>query len=250
MPATRAGAALADDPQHHVVVMFGGDKTGDYRGDTWLWNGAWHQVCPAHSPSPRTGAAMTYDPVRHLILLFGGFDGSELNDTWTWNGTDWTQQSPAISPPARQYRAPGVRRRARQRGSVWRLRRLERYVDMGRNQLDAAASGEDHHPASATARRCPRRWPTTRARQGDRHRRPHPQFDLDRRRHDGHVDLERHRVDAARSSRPRLRRGTGMAGVRRRALAGRARRRPSSRQRRSDADLGLERSDVVGARPA
>lgn len=103
MPATRAGAALADDPQHHVVVLFGGDKTGEYRGDTWLWNGAWHAVCPAHSPSPRTGAAMTYDPVRHLILLFGGFDGGELNDTWVWNGTDWTQLSPKISPPPRQY---------------------------------------------------------------------------------------------------------------------------------------------------
>src|SRR5258706_13180897 len=25
------------------------DKTGAYRGDTWLWNGGWHQVCPAHS---------------------------------------------------------------------------------------------------------------------------------------------------------------------------------------------------------
>jgi hypothetical protein len=103
MPTTRAGAALADDPQHHVVVMFGGDKTGDYRGDTWLWNGAWHQACPAHSPSPRTGAAMTYDPARHALLLFGGFDGGELNDTWLWNGSDWIRQSPATSPPARQY---------------------------------------------------------------------------------------------------------------------------------------------------
>jgi hypothetical protein len=103
LPATRAGAALADDPQHHLVVMFGGDKTGDYRGDTWLWNGAWHQVCPDHSPSARTGAAMTYDPIRHLVLLFGGFDGADLNDTWTWNGTDWARKSPATSPPARQY---------------------------------------------------------------------------------------------------------------------------------------------------
>ncbi|MEA2644402.1 MAG: hypothetical protein QOG08_1428 [Chloroflexota bacterium] len=103
MPTTRAGAALDDDPQHHVVVMFGGDKIGDYRGDTWLWSGAWHAVCPPHSPSPRTGAAMTYDPVRHSILLFGGFDGTVLNDTWVWNGTDWAEQSPATSPPARQY---------------------------------------------------------------------------------------------------------------------------------------------------
>jgi hypothetical protein len=103
MPATRAGGALADDPQHHDVLLFGGDKTGVYRGDTWLWNGAWRQACPAHSPSSRTGAAVTYDPVRHLILLFGGFDGGDLGDTWVWNGTDWSKKSPATSPPARQY---------------------------------------------------------------------------------------------------------------------------------------------------
>ncbi|HEY2599501.1 MAG TPA: hypothetical protein VGJ79_13590 [Candidatus Dormibacteraeota bacterium] len=103
MPSTRAGAALADDPPHHVVLLFGGDKTGEYRGDTWLWNGAWHAACPAHSPSARTGAAVTYDPVRHLILMFGGFDGRELNDTWVWNGTDWAEQAPATSPPARQF---------------------------------------------------------------------------------------------------------------------------------------------------
>ena len=103
MASTREGAAIADDPHDHVVLMFGGDRTGDYWGDTWLWNGAWHQVCPAHSPSPRTGAAVTYDPVRHLILLFGGFDGAQLNDTWLWDGTDWIKQSPVASPPARQY---------------------------------------------------------------------------------------------------------------------------------------------------
>lgn len=46
---------------------------------------------------------MTYDPVRHVLLLFGGSDGGELGDTWVWNGTDWIKQSPALSPPARQF---------------------------------------------------------------------------------------------------------------------------------------------------
>ncbi len=100
MPSTREGAALAEDPAHHVLVMFGGDNAGDYRQDTWVWNGAWHQVCPAHSPSARTGAALTYDPVHHVMLLFGG---SDLNDTWVWDGIDWSKRSPATSPPGRQY---------------------------------------------------------------------------------------------------------------------------------------------------
>jgi hypothetical protein len=103
MPSSREGAALADDPQHHVVLLFGGDNAGDYRGDTWLWNGAWHQVCPAHSPSRRTGAALTYDPVHHVMLLFGGYGGGLMNDTWVWNGADWVEKLPATSPPARYF---------------------------------------------------------------------------------------------------------------------------------------------------
>ncbi len=104
LPSTREGAALADDPVHHVVVMFGGDDTGEYRRDTWLWNGTWHQACPAHTPSLRTGAAMTFDPVNHVVLLFGGADVSGgLDDTWVWNGTDWTLKRPATSPPPREY---------------------------------------------------------------------------------------------------------------------------------------------------
>jgi hypothetical protein len=100
VPSTRGGAALAEDPVHHVVVMFGGDDIGEFRGDTWLWNGAWHQVCPAHSPIARSGAALTYDPIHHVMLLFGGIG---LNDTWVWDGVDWTQRFPATSPPGRQF---------------------------------------------------------------------------------------------------------------------------------------------------
>ena len=102
MPTTRENAALADDPGHHVVVMFGGDDTAQYRQDTWLWNGAWHQACPAHSPALRTGAAMTYDPVHHVVLMFGGETvGQTLDDTWIWDGVDWTLKRPATSPPPR-----------------------------------------------------------------------------------------------------------------------------------------------------
>lgn len=93
-PPGRSGAALADDPVHGVVVMFGG---GD-RNDTWLWNGSiWTQALPEHSPSSQTGAAFVWDPVHHVDLLFG------RGETWTWNGADWTQLAPANSPPARDY---------------------------------------------------------------------------------------------------------------------------------------------------
>lgn len=102
-PSARQGAAIADDPDRHVVLLFGGDTSGNYLGDTWLWDGStWRQAQPAHSPSPRTGAAITYDPVHHVAILFGGSAGFVLGDTWLWDGNDWTQKTPATSPPPRQ----------------------------------------------------------------------------------------------------------------------------------------------------
>jgi hypothetical protein len=45
---------------------------------------------------------MTDDPASGDPVLFGGSNGSSyLNDTWTWDGTNWTEQTPATSPPAR-----------------------------------------------------------------------------------------------------------------------------------------------------
>lgn len=103
-PSTRQGAALTDDPDHHVVILFGGDATGNLRGDTWLWDGSnWTPRSPLHSPSARTGAALTYDRLRHVAVLFGGNAGGQLNDTWTWDGTDWTVASPQTPPRARMY---------------------------------------------------------------------------------------------------------------------------------------------------
>lgn len=41
---------------------------------------------------------MAYDPVRQQVVLFGG---GSVADTWLWNGSNWTQASPAVSPPPR-----------------------------------------------------------------------------------------------------------------------------------------------------
>ncbi len=76
--------------------------------DTWEWNGVtWIQLHPAHSPSPRSDAAIAYDAKTGKVVLFGGMSAvgntSLLADTWTWDGTDWTEQHPAISPPARDF---------------------------------------------------------------------------------------------------------------------------------------------------
>lgn len=50
------------------------------------------------APSARANAAFAFDVDHREMVLFGGNPGS-LSDTWTWDGR-WTQQHPALSPPA------------------------------------------------------------------------------------------------------------------------------------------------------
>jgi hypothetical protein len=105
-PSARADHAMAYDAAQSNVVLFGGfTDNGTTLGDTWVWNGTtWTQQSPAPSPAARFFHAMAYDPVHNQVVLFGGqpsISGGALNDTWVWDGTNWTQMSPANSPPAR-----------------------------------------------------------------------------------------------------------------------------------------------------
>jgi hypothetical protein len=110
-PPDREGHVMAYDSARGVMVMFGGfDELFDtYKNDIWEWDGAqWTEVTPAVSPPTRWYPAMVYDSARGVIVLFGGgegrlFTGDEVywDDTWEWDGTQWTEVTPAISPPAR-----------------------------------------------------------------------------------------------------------------------------------------------------
>jgi hypothetical protein len=104
-PPLREGNSLAYDAVHGQVVMFGGEGVGFYN-DTWVWDGTnWTQMFPSTSPPPRAEHGIAYDAAHGQVVVFGGFGTpdhkSRLNDTWVWDGTNWTQQSPATSPPAR-----------------------------------------------------------------------------------------------------------------------------------------------------
>jgi hypothetical protein len=60
---------------------------------------SWQEVFPANSP-PATNAIAAYDSARQVTVLF-----NQYGQTWEWNGANWTQRSPAASPPARYYGA-------------------------------------------------------------------------------------------------------------------------------------------------
>lgn len=103
-------ATLAFDSAHGQMVLFGtASQTpadpASAKAETWIRaGGKWTQLALSTSPRPRVFAGMAYDEARSQVVLFGGLpvegDGSHLQDTWTWDGKTWTEQQPALSPPA------------------------------------------------------------------------------------------------------------------------------------------------------
>jgi len=132
-PPGRADHAMAYDAARQRVVLFGGNSGGSaYLGDTWEWDGTnWTQLAPASSPPSRADHAMAYDEGRQRTVMFGGgyYTASytvmahpglpgyfppiyvtytaptKWGDTREWDGTNWTQLTPASSPPARAKHA-------------------------------------------------------------------------------------------------------------------------------------------------
>lgn len=113
-PATRPRArdsdSMAYDADTGTVLMYGGFDDRGRLGGTWSWNGTnWTQLHPADSPGEVSFAwQAAWDPASHQLLLFGGDPGGgqpSLNWTWAWTGSNWTQLTPATSPPGRFYGA-------------------------------------------------------------------------------------------------------------------------------------------------
>jgi hypothetical protein len=89
-PFSTDGYSVANDPDRHQLVVFGGDLS---LNQTWLWGTHWTLARPTISPSGRENAAIAYDPDLHMVLLFGGIRPAQtyLGDTWGWNGTTWRE---------------------------------------------------------------------------------------------------------------------------------------------------------------
>ncbi|HZQ36270.1 MAG TPA: hypothetical protein VFD32_10075, partial [Dehalococcoidia bacterium] len=98
--------AMAYDPLHQQIVMFGGSN-GD--NCTWTWDGSgWTLQQPVHAPPAPQFGTMAFDPLLGQlgqIVLVGsdlpGF-GTFGNQVWVWDGADWTQLQPAADLPPRR----------------------------------------------------------------------------------------------------------------------------------------------------
>jgi len=96
-PAPLTGAPLVFDGQSILAVT---------PGTTFRWsNNSW-QSLPASTP-PHGGFRVAYDESRQRVVGFGGavtpFNLS--SETWEWDGRNWTQLSPATTPPGRTNHA-------------------------------------------------------------------------------------------------------------------------------------------------
>ncbi len=106
-PPPRRDAAMAYDPGHQVVVLYGGlipdQGEGHDASDTWTWNGRdWTEVSEDNNgPGYRSGPRMVTAGSR--VLMFGGhiFNTSYFGDAWAWDGVTWSRVDHGPAPGGR-----------------------------------------------------------------------------------------------------------------------------------------------------
>jgi hypothetical protein len=105
-PLATGAPSLAYDSSTGQLVLYASFQGagGTYSSETWTWDGdTWSLQTPATSPPALSDASMAYDPISGNLILVGGFTenlpNTVENTTWSWDGTDWSQLSPAASPP-------------------------------------------------------------------------------------------------------------------------------------------------------
>jgi len=105
-------AAMAFDSTANRMLTFGGvtgeasngnNQYGTTVGETWYWDGTWHQNTSAGQPGPRDNGQMVYDPVRNKTVMFSGNprNGTTADDTWEWNNASWTLVANNVGPSTR-----------------------------------------------------------------------------------------------------------------------------------------------------
>lgn len=86
-PAARYDHALAFDPDHGQLILFGGRAGTTTFGDTWIFDidtSTWREIA-SPGPSARFGLASAYDPKTKAVYLFGGQKSEFYNDTWKFD---------------------------------------------------------------------------------------------------------------------------------------------------------------------
>lgn len=107
-PSERHGVAMAYDSENKSVVLFGGstiDKQyGEFRGETWKWNGNEWSKLKIEQPTGVFNASMTYNKEQEELIRFGGWNGkARINETWSFNENNWNKLTTTKSPSPRNH---------------------------------------------------------------------------------------------------------------------------------------------------
>lgn len=108
-PDRRFAGAVYDQTQKKVVLFGGYDNFGNYRQDTWTWNGtAWTEIKPSTKPPHRAQPVMWYDPLAKKTIIYSGAGRKSIedhatrySDMWSFDGSNWTQLSVTATPGIR-----------------------------------------------------------------------------------------------------------------------------------------------------
>jgi hypothetical protein len=92
---------MAYDAADGYVLLFGGQNSTSYLGDTWNFTqGNWTRLNVSTAPSNRSEASMVYDSGDGYVLLFGGTSGTRKawGDTWSFKGGSWFNATGPAGP--------------------------------------------------------------------------------------------------------------------------------------------------------
>ena len=107
-PSERHGVSMAYDAKDKSIVLFGGstiDKQyGEYRGETWKWNGEKWNKLDIVQPTGIFNASMVYDKELGVLIRFGGWNGkSRINESWSFRDNKWNKLDTDNSPTSRNH---------------------------------------------------------------------------------------------------------------------------------------------------
>jgi len=103
-PSARFEGSMVWDSLDDYALLYGGSTaTGSSLGDTWSFNGTWHNISTevgSEVPTPRAGAAISNSPSGYIMLYGGETNGIVISDSgqcgyslvayWFYDGT-WSE---------------------------------------------------------------------------------------------------------------------------------------------------------------
>lgn len=107
-PSERHGVSMAYDCNDKSVVLFGGstiDKLyGDFKGETWKWNGETWAKLIIEQPAGMYNASIAYNQEQEELIRFGGWNGeTRVNETWSFRNNKWNKIDIDNSPSPRNH---------------------------------------------------------------------------------------------------------------------------------------------------